>query len=69
MGLIINTNRLWLLLLVILGSATVTDRFVQPGNILTGQTSQDRSRHIVSAADTAAYRLYRPPDINLVFLN
>jgi membrane-bound lytic murein transglycosylase D len=62
MGLIIKTNRLWLLLPAMLGSATVTDMLVQPGNILSGQTS---SRHIVSAAESEAYRLHSFPDINI----
>jgi membrane-bound lytic murein transglycosylase D len=68
MGLIIKTNRIWLLFLVMLVSASVTDRFVQ-SNILTGQTSQSRSQHIVSAAALETYRLYRPPDINILSAN
>jgi membrane-bound lytic murein transglycosylase D len=61
MGLIIKTNRLWLLFLVILGSVTVTNKFIQPDNILTDHTSLGISRHIVSAAGLAPYRWYRFP--------
>jgi membrane-bound lytic murein transglycosylase D len=69
MGLIIKTNRLWLLLPAMLGSATVTDMLVQPGNFLTGQSSQARSRHIVSATDIETYRLYSSPDIKISSAN
>jgi len=65
MGLIIKTNRLWLLFLVMLGPATVTDRFVQPGNILNDQTGQGWSLQMVSAADLEIYHLYRSQDINM----
>jgi len=64
MSLIIKPNRLWLLFLAMLGSATVTDRFVQPGNMLTGQNSQDWSQQIVSAADPATYSPNRLAEIH-----
>jgi len=66
MSLIIKTNRLWLLLLVMLGSAWGTGRLVQPLDNLTGQTGRDRARESVSAADLATYRLYRFPGINIL---
>lgn len=69
MGLIIKTNRLWMLFLVMLGSAAFTDRFVQPGHILNEQASQDWSRQIVPAADLEIYHLFRSADINIPPVN
>ncbi|TNG03756.1 MAG: LysM peptidoglycan-binding domain-containing protein [Gammaproteobacteria bacterium] len=63
MSLIININRLCMLLLVSLVSASVTDRFIQLGNIQAGQISQERYKDIESAADLTTYRLYKSPDI------
>ena len=65
MGLITKTNRLWLPFLAMLVSASVTDRFVQPDNVLTGQTSQARSHHVMSGAEIATYFLRPSPDINI----
>jgi len=69
MGLMRKTNRLWLPFLVMLASASVTDRFVQPDSILTGQTSQGSSQHVVSAAELVTYYPYRSPDINIPPVN
>ena len=69
MGLIIKTNRIWLLFLIILGSASVTGSFDQLANILTDQTSQDRSRHFVSAADLAIYRFHLSADTSMPTAN
>jgi len=68
MGLIIKTSRFWLLLLVILGSATATDRFIQSG-IFSGQSSHARSQHIEPAAGPETYPLYISPDINAASTN
>jgi len=68
MGLLIKTNRFWLLLLVMLGSAAATDRLVQSG-IFTGQFSQTGSQHMLSAEDLEAFRLYISPDINMAYAN
>ena len=65
MGLITKTNRLWLPFLAMLVSASVTDKFVQPDNVLTGQTSQARSQHVISGAEIATYFLRPSPDINI----
>jgi membrane-bound lytic murein transglycosylase D len=61
MGLIIKTNRLWLLFLVIPAAVAVTSRLVQPTNILTDQTGLGMSRHIVSATGLSPYRWHRSP--------
>ena len=69
MGLIIKTSRLWTLFLVMLGSAAVTERFVQPSNILNYQTSQGWPLEIVSAEDIEIYQLFGRPGINILPVN
>jgi len=65
MGLIIRTNRLWMLFIVTLGSAAITDRLIQSGLILHEQNSQDMFRQVVSATHPEIYHLFRPPDSNI----
>lgn len=66
MGLIIRTNRLLLLLLVTLGSAAATGRFLQSG-IHAGQSGQAGAQHIVSAADPDTYRPHTSPGFNMAY--
>ena len=66
MGFLIKTNKLWLLLMAMLVSATVTDRLVQSG-FPAGQSSQARTQLVLSAEDLEAGRLYLSPDINMAY--
>jgi membrane-bound lytic murein transglycosylase D len=65
MGLIIKTNRIWLPFLVMLLSASVTDRFIHPGKMPAGYGSQGGFRYVSSAAGLGDYHLYKSPDINM----
>ena len=65
MGLITKTYRGCLPFLVMLVSASVTDRFVQPNNALIGQVSQGSPQHILPVAELATHFLHRSPDINI----
>ena len=62
MGLIKITNRLWLPLLAMLVSASVTSHFIEPNIIRTGHTSQWDFYHAVTAAELEYCCLYRSAD-------
>lgn len=52
-------NRLWLPVLAMLVSASVTNRFVQADTVQTGQTNQGQYQYAMSAAELESCCLYR----------
>lgn len=66
MGLIKITNRLWLPILAMLVSASVTSKFVQPITVLTGQGVAD---HVVSATEFGTWYLSRSLDTTIPPVN
>lgn len=65
MSLITKTSRACLPFLVMLVSASVTDRLVQTNNVLSAQVSQVSPLHIEPAADRETYFPRRSTDINM----
>jgi membrane-bound lytic murein transglycosylase D len=66
MGFLIKTNRLWLLLMVMLAAAAVTDRLVK-SSVPVMQFGQSSSQNILSAEELEVYRSYISPDINRAY--
>jgi len=66
MGFLIKTNRLWLLLMVMLVAAAVTDRLVK-SSVPVMQFGQSSSQNILSAEELEVYRSYISPDINRAY--
>ena len=65
MGLIIKTRRLWLPFLLMLVSASVTDRYVRSGMLLSDHDRQTSFQHSFSAPDPENGLRYEFPDITI----
>ena len=65
MSLTTKTYRVCLPFLVMLVSASVTDRFLQTNNVASAQVSQVSTPHIEPAADRETYFPLRSTDINM----